>query len=117
MRVARFILAGLIAGALAAPAAAQPQPSCEQVVREANREVNHHQGRPAKPRTIASHLGTDVEWVLRCLEAYGRAPDYSDRMTSALRDEYQRAREEGREVKVDEFDPEPAYERQRQFLV
>jgi hypothetical protein len=86
------------------------RPPCRTVMREVNREVSAREGHHASPRMVARTLGTEPEWVLRCMEAYGRLPSARGRLSRTDREALDRAVEEGRPLKIDEQDPEPRYE-------
>jgi len=53
---------------------AQSRPTCPQVISEVNRVVREQKGNPAGAREVADRLHTDVIWVQRCMQAYGRTP-------------------------------------------
>jgi hypothetical protein len=114
MRVAAPFLAAVL---LAVPvaAAAQNRPTCQQVIREVNREVNDHHGRHASPLAVARTLGTDEEWVLRCMQAHGRKPARQTRRSDDDREAFERALEEGRPVMTSDENAELRYDKAQEL--
>jgi hypothetical protein len=98
--------------ALAVPSAAQvSRPPCRDVLSQVNKEVNAHDGRPASALAVAKKLGTEPEWVRRCMAAYGRVPSQRSRMSDSDREAFERAVEEGRPIEVDEDNEHLRYDR------
>ena len=69
-----------------------------------NKEINAREGRPASPRAVGKTLKTEPEWVMRCMEAYGRVPSERSRIADSDREALERAMEEGRAIEPDEDD-------------
>jgi len=106
----------IVALAVCAPAthvAAQVnRPPCRRVLDEVNKQVNSRGGRPASPRAVAHTMGIEPEWVLRCMDAYGRVPAERSRLSAADREAFERALEEGRPVELSEDQPELRFEQE-----
>lgn len=102
----------------AGSAAAQVnRPPCRKVLDEVNKQVNARGGKPASPRAVAHTMGIEPEWVLRCMDAYGRVPAERSRLSAADREAFERALEEGRPVEVSEDQEELRYQKDQQLKV
>ena len=120
MRLTRLALLGavLLLTGLAGLATAQvSRPPCRQVLGEVNKEVSLHEGNPASPRAVARRMGTETEWVQRCMEAYGRVPSERTRLHDSDREAFERALEEGRPVDKTEDTTDLSYDKQEQLRV
>lgn len=100
-----------------APAAPVNRPPCRKVLDEVNKEVNAREGRPASPRAVAHAMGIEPEWVLRCMDAYGRVPAERSRISAADREAFERALEEGRPVEVSDEQRELRYQKDEHLKV
>lgn len=110
------LLSAAALAALAIPSAAEAtRPSCQQVIREVNREVTARRGRQASPLAVARTLGTEEEWVLRCMEAYGRVPGRKIKRDADEREAFERALEEGRPIERTEDTAHLSYEKEQRL--
>lgn len=97
-----LVALALLAGAVPAFAQAVNRPPCRDVLSQVNKEVTAREGSPASPRAVARKMGTEPEWVRRCMESYGRVPSDRSRQSDADREAFERAFEEGRPIELGE---------------
>ena len=91
LRVGAAALLWLAAGA----AYSQVRPSCEKVIAEVDRNIAVRRGAPAGAVAVSKNLDTELEWVRRCMEVYGRIPARRSRLESEEREALQEAIETG----------------------
>jgi len=83
---------------------------------EVHRNISQRRGRPPGTAAIAEKLQTDVAWVERCMQAYGRVPANRFRTSDVTRERLEEAIEEGKPLhpRPDAPDVQPAPRRERE---
>lgn len=108
--VRRALIATLATFTVAGTAAATRVP-CEKILQEANRMTARRATAQIHPSVIARELGTEQDWVERCLSVYGRTyrnvtrPGETDRLTDETVERWETGAWEG--VAQDELTDEP----------